>query len=63
MLRQPGSLDEVGRSTTLLKGKTFTDAERASPAPLGTLVTYRDQELTDGGVPRFPTFLRVRIDP
>ncbi len=103
MLRQPGSLYEVGRSTTLLKVKTFmdaearvvdhlpgkgkhkgrlgalvvempegkrfsigtgfTDAERISPPLVGTLITYRYQELTDGGVPRFPTFLRVRGEP
>jgi DNA ligase-1 len=99
MLRQPQSLYEVGRSTTLLKvkafldaearvvehlpgegkhkgrlgalvvempggkrfsvGTGFSDAERASPPPLGSLITYRYQELTDRGVPRFPSFLRV----
>lgn len=102
MLRQPQSLYEVGRSTTLFKVKTFldaearvvehlpgegkhagrlgalvvempdgtrfsvgtgfSDAERRSPPPLGVLITYRYQELTDRGVPRFPTFLRVRSD-
>jgi NAD-dependent DNA ligase len=102
MLRQPQSLYEVGRSTTLYKVKTFldaearvvehlpgegkhvgrlgalmvempngtrfsvgtgfTDAERRSPPPIGALITYRYQELTDRGVPRFPTFVRVRSD-
>jgi len=99
MLRQPGSLYEVGRSSTLLKVKTFhdaeavvldhqpgrgkhkgklgalvvqledgtefsvgtgfSDAERADPPPVGSTITFRYQELTDGGVPRFPSFARV----
>jgi DNA ligase-1 len=100
MLRQPGSRYEAGRSSTLLKVKTFHDAEgrvvehvpgkgrhkgrlgalvvelasgltfsvgtgfsdaqRENPPPVGSTVTYRYQELTDRGVPRFPSFVRVR---
>lgn len=99
MLRKPGSVYERKRSGTLLKVKTFQDAEavvvgyergtgrnadavgalvaclqdgtefkvssglsdalRRSPPALGTLFTFRYQELTDAGVPRFPSFLRV----
>ena len=102
MLRQPGSKYETGRSATLLKVKTFkdaeaevighqagagrhkgrlgallvrlpdgtefsvgtglSDAERASPPGIGTVVTFRYQELSDGGVPRFPSYVGVRID-
>lgn len=102
MLRKPGSRYEVGRSHTLLKVKTFHDAEaivvdhvpgagkhagrlgalvvempdgtrfnvgtgysdkeRESPPALGEIITYRYQELSDGGVPRFPTYVGVRID-
>jgi DNA ligase 1 len=102
MLRQPGSHYEAGRSSTLLKVKTFHDAEgrvvehlpgkgrhagrlgavvvelsggrtfsvgtgfsdaqRQAPPPVGSLITYRYQELTDRGVPRFPTFVRLRSD-
>jgi DNA ligase-1 len=102
MLRQPGSAYEAGRSSTLLKVKTFHDAEgrivehlpgrgrhagrlgavvvelpsgltfsvgtgftddqRQNPPPVGSIVTYRYQELTDRGVPRFPSFVRVRSD-
>ena len=102
MLRQPGSAYEVGRSSTLLKIKSFHDAEgrvvehlpgkgrhagrlgavvvelpsgltfsvgtgftddqRQNPPPVGSIVTYRYQELTDRGVPRFPSFVRVRSD-
>jgi DNA ligase 1 len=102
MLRQPGSRYEAGRSSTLLKVKTFhdaegrvvehlpgrgrhagrlgavvvelpngltfslgsgfTDAQRQVPPPIGSIVTFRYQELTDRGVPRFPSFVRVRSD-
>jgi DNA ligase-1 len=99
MLREPGSRYERKRSGTLLKVKTFQDAEatvvgyesgtgrnafcvgalvaqlqdgtefrissgltdalRREPPKVGTLITFKFQELTDGGVPRFPSFLRV----
>jgi DNA ligase-1 len=99
MLREPGSRYERKRSGTLLKVKTFQDAEatvvgyesgtgrnaccvgalvaqlqdgtqfrissgltdvlRRDPPKIGTLVTFKFQEFTDAGVPRFPSFLRV----
>ena len=102
MLRQPGSQYEAGRSPTLLKVKTFHDAEgkvmehlpgkgrhagrlgavvvelpdgqtfsvgtgfsdaqRNNPPAVGSTITYRYQEMTDRGVPRFPSFVRVRAD-
>jgi len=102
MLRKPGSRYEVGRSTTLLKVKTFFDAEarvidytagkgrhkgrvgalvvelpsgdtfsvgtglsdaqREAPPALGSVIGYRYQELSDGGIPRFPSYLGVRAD-
>ncbi len=102
MLRRPGSTYEVGRSSSLLKVKSFhdaeatviahepgkgkhkgrvgalvvrmpngitfnvgtglSDAERASPPPIGAVITYRYQELTNDGVPRFPSYVGVRID-
>lgn len=102
MLRQPGSEYEVGRSMTLLKVKSFRDAEavvlahqpgagrhrgrlgallvqmadgtqfavgtgfsdaqRAAPPPVGSVISFRYQELSDGGVPRFPSFAGVRHD-
>jgi DNA ligase-1 len=100
MLRQPGSAYVAGRSSTLLKVKSFrdaeavvlghqpgrgkhkgklgallvrlpdgtefevgtgfTDKERANPPVIGSTITFRFQELTDGGVPRFPSFIGVR---
>ena len=102
MLRQPGSPYEAGRSTSLLKVKTFHDADavvidhvagkgrhkgrlgalvvqlpdgttfsvgtgfsdkqREAPPAAGSTITFRYQELSDGGVPRFPSFVRVRGD-
>ena len=102
MLRQPESRYEVGRSLTLLKVKTFhdaearvlehlkgagrhkgrlgallvelsdgtqfsvgtgfSDAERGAPPPVGSVITFRYQELSDGGVPRFPSYVGVRSD-
>jgi DNA ligase-1 len=100
MLREPRSAYEVGRSSTLLKIKTFHDAEaivldhqggkgrhkgrlgalivqlddgtefsvgtgfsdaqREDPPPVGSTITFRYQELSDRGVPRFPSFVRTR---
>jgi DNA ligase-1 len=102
MMRRPGSRYESGRSSTLLKVKTFhdaearvlkhlegagrhkgrlgallvempdgttfsvgtgfSDAERANPPLLGSLITYRYQELSEAGVPRFPSFVGVRAE-
>ncbi len=102
MLRRPESKYEVGRSTSLLKVKTFhdaeakvighapgagkhkgrlgalicrlpsgatfnvgtgfTDAERDDPPEIDTIITFRYQELTEDGVPRFPSWVGVRID-
>jgi DNA ligase 1 len=102
MLRQPGSKYVAGRSSTLLKVKTFQDAEaivvghqagagrhkgrmgallvrlpdgadfaigtgfsdkeRENPPAIGATVTFRYQELSDGGVPRFPSWVGVRHD-
>ena len=102
MLRRPGSLYEAGRSYSLLKVKSFfdaeakvvghqagtgrhkgrlgallvelqdgtpfavgtglSDAERDAPPPVGSIITFRYQELSDGGVPRFPSYVGVRHD-
>ena len=102
MMRRPGSHYEIGRSHSLLKVKSFydaeaivvghqpgtgkhkgrlgallvempngtrfavgtglTDAERNNPPAPGQIITYRYQELSDGGVPRFPSYVGVRHD-
>ncbi len=43
-------------------GSGLTDAQRESPPPLGTIITYRFRGLTAKGLPRFPSYLRVRRD-
>ena len=43
-------------------GSGFTSAMRKNPPTEGTLITYKYQELTNEGLPRFPIFLRVRSD-
>jgi len=41
-------------------GTGFTDAQRANPPAIGSLVTYRYRDHTPKGLPRFASFLRVR---
>jgi DNA ligase-1 len=43
-------------------GTGFSDKQRGSPPPIGSTITYRYQELSTGGVPRFPSFVRYRGD-
>lgn len=102
MLREPGSQYEIGRSMSLLKVKTFhdadavvidhvagkgrhkgrmgallvqlkdgtefsvgtgfTDKQREAPPEPGSTITFRYQEFSDGGVPRFPSFVRAGSD-
>jgi DNA ligase-1 len=102
MLRQPKSPYAVGRSSTLLKVKTFhdaearvighapgtgkhkgrlgalvvelpdgvtfnvgtgfSDAEREKPPAVGAVITFRYQELSNDGVPRFPSYVGERVD-
>lgn len=41
-------------------GTGFSDKERENPPTIGSKITYRYQELTAGGVPRFPSFISAR---
>ena len=43
-------------------GSGFSDEERANPPKIGSIVTYKYQNLTAKGLPRFPVFLRIRED-
>ena len=54
---------ELPNGLTFSVGTGFTDAQRQNPPPVGSFVTYRYQEFTDRGVPRFPSFVRVRSVP
>lgn len=51
---------EEGREFSI--GAGFTDAQRETPPPIGTIITYRFRGTTAKGLPRFPSFLRVRKD-
>jgi DNA ligase-1 len=55
-------LVELPDGTTFSVGTGFSDAERKAPPPVGSQITFRYQELSDGGVPRFPSFVGVRAD-
>jgi DNA ligase-1 len=41
-------------------GTGFTDAQRANPPKIGSLVTYTYRDITKTGKPKFASFLRVR---
>ena len=41
-------------------GSGFSDAERRSPPPIGSIITYRYHGKTRNGLPRFASFLRIR---
>lgn len=45
-----------------LIGTGFTDEVRRNPPPLGTTITYTYRGLTQTGLPRFASYLRVRED-
>jgi DNA ligase 1 len=55
-------LVELANGTQFSVGTGFSDAERGAPPPIGSLITFRYQELSDGGVPRFPSYVGVRSD-
>jgi DNA ligase-1 len=58
-----GALDvELPDGTQFSVGTGLSDAERGDPPPIGSVITFRYQELSDRGVPRFPSFVRVRRD-
>src|SRR5690606_32411934 len=55
-------LVELPNGTRFKVGTGLSDAERNDPPAVGEIVTVRYQELTDGGVPRFPSYIGVRAD-
>jgi DNA ligase-1 len=69
---QPGAGRHAGRlgalQVELADGKRFSvgtgfsDAERENPPAIGTLITFRYQELSNAGIPRFPSYVGVCID-
>lgn len=43
-------------------GTGFTIEERKNPPPVGSIVTFKYQDFTKNGIPRFASFLHVRKD-
>ena len=58
-----GALEvRLANGTEFNVGTGMSDAERSDPPAVGATITFRYQELTDAGVPRFPSFVRVHPD-
>jgi DNA ligase-1 len=47
-----------GREFSL--GSGFTDEQRKTPPQVGATVTYRYRDVTNSGLPRFASFLRIQ---
>lgn len=41
-------------------GSGFSEAERKNPPAIGSKITYKFQEITKGGKPRFPVYMRIK---
>ncbi len=58
-----GALEvETAEGILFSVGTGFSDAEREVPPPIGAVITFRYQELSTGGVPRFPSYVGIRTD-
>jgi DNA ligase 1 len=60
--RMGALLVEMANGVQFAVGTGFTDAQREEPAPIGSEITFRYFDLSDSGVPRFASFLRVNTD-
>jgi len=43
-------------------GTGFKDSDRDNPPPVGTIIKYKFQELSQEGTPRFPVYMGIAID-
>ncbi|OUT12565.1 DNA ligase [Campylobacter concisus] len=58
-----GGKDSEAKAGTIFKiGSGLSDEQRTNPPKIGSIITYKFQNLTSYGKPRFPIFLRVRED-
>ena len=64
-LGSKGDKEKAGepKEGTIFKiGSGLSDKNRQDPPKIGSIITYKFQNLTTNGKPRFPIFLRVRED-
>ena len=54
--------EQIASGVKFKIGSGFSDRDRANPPKIGSIITYKYQNLTAKGLPRFPVFLRVRED-
>ena len=57
-----GKEGEPKEGTIFKIGSGLSDKNRQDPPKIGSIITYKFQNLTANGKPRFPIFLRVRED-
>jgi DNA ligase-1 len=58
-----GSLHCVTRAGVAFDcGSGLTDEDRRHPPPIGSIITFKYQELSSSGRPRFPTYVGLAID-
>src|SRR5205807_7434506 len=55
-------LVEMANGIRFAVGTGLSDLERGQPPAVGSFITFRYQELSDGGVPRFPSYVGIRKD-
>jgi DNA ligase-1 len=55
-------LVQLPDGTEFSVGTGFSDKQREAPPEIGSQITFRYQELSDAGVPRFPSYVGVRQD-
>src|SRR5204863_9059272 len=53
---------ELADGTTFSVGTGFSDKERERPPAVGSTITFRYQELSEAGVPRFPSFVGIHTE-
>ena len=53
---------EPKEGTIFKIGSGLSDEQRTNPPKIGSIITYKFQNLTSNGKPRFPIFLRIRED-
>lgn len=55
-------LVELADGTRFKIGSGFSDSERETPPPLGSIITFKHYGTYQSGIPKFPSFLRIRSD-